>query len=207
MKKIALLLCIFVFTLSNLCIFVSADSGITIGEVAILENADPALYTVKVNFTAASTVEQLTVLLTSEDVANISDAVDTKIIWLDQLEKPSNGVYEFVIEKRRVATVFGTTAVGGKLLYLKIGGTGQTEAATKVIAYPETTQDVLYGDVTGDATVDIGDAIKIMRYDASLDSLTDAQKTVGDVTGDAIVDIGDAIKIMRYDAGLESTLK
>ena len=79
----------------------------------------------------------------------------------------------------------------------------ETKEVTVTLPKP----DVIYGDVTDDGIVDIGDAIKILRYDAGLDTLTEDQLIAGEVTGDGIVDIGDAIKILRYDAGLVSTIK
>ena len=58
------------------------------------------------------------------------------------------------------------------------------------------------GDVNGDGSVDIADALMISRYDASLTELTAEQITKGDVSGDDLVDIADALMVSRFDAGL-----
>ena len=63
------------------------------------------------------------------------------------------------------------------------------------------------GDVTGDDSADISDALKLAKYDAGLTSLTDKEISQGDVTGDKIANIADALKIARFDAGLIDSLE
>jgi hypothetical protein len=65
------------------------------------------------------------------------------------------------------------------------------------------------GDVTGDGTVDSGDAILVLRYSVGQVTLTDPQCQRGNVTGksnDRDIDSGDAIKILRYSVGIISSL-
>jgi hypothetical protein len=65
------------------------------------------------------------------------------------------------------------------------------------------------GDVTGNRTVDSGDAIVILRYSVGQVTLTDSQCQRGNVTGksnDRDIDSGDAIKILRYSVGLIPSL-
>ena len=65
------------------------------------------------------------------------------------------------------------------------------------------------GDVTGNGTVDSGDAILVLRYSVGQVTLTDPQCERGNVTGkpdDRDIDSGDAIKILRYSVGLITTL-
>ena len=58
------------------------------------------------------------------------------------------------------------------------------------------------GDINGDGITDAGDAGMILRFDAGLLYLTQAQITIGDINGDGILDAGDAGIILRKDAGL-----
>lgn len=60
----------------------------------------------------------------------------------------------------------------------------------------------LIGDVNGDGMVDNLDATPILRYDAALLELTDAQLITANVNGDQWVDNLDAVMILLYDAGL-----
>lgn len=58
------------------------------------------------------------------------------------------------------------------------------------------------GDVNGDGMVDNLDATPILRYDAALLELTEAQLITANVNGDEWVDNLDAVMILLYDAGL-----
>jgi hypothetical protein len=66
----------------------------------------------------------------------------------------------------------------------------------------------LLGDVSGNNTVDVGDAILILRYNAGLLDFSEKQlwaaHVSGKLTGDGkpLVDVGDAILILRYLVGL-----
>lgn len=61
------------------------------------------------------------------------------------------------------------------------------------------------GDVNMDGKVNAADAIKILRYDAGLETLTAAQLEIANVAGtNAVVNAADAIKILRADAGLDT---
>lgn len=72
--------------------------------------------------------------------------------------------------------------------------------------WEEKTPAGLKGDVTGDGTTDIGDALQVARYDAGLVDFTAEQIAIGDIDGGGTTDIGDALQIARYDAGLRDTL-
>ena len=58
----------------------------------------------------------------------------------------------------------------------------------------------LYGDVDGDGIINANDAIAILRYNAKVETLTDAQLTAANVDGNESVDSNDAILILKYDA-------
>ncbi len=61
------------------------------------------------------------------------------------------------------------------------------------------------GDVNMDGKVNAVDAIRILRYDAGLETLTATQLELANVAGsNATVNAADAIKILRADAGLET---
>jgi|GEM_PF-2685283 len=168
---------------------------------------DSTLVDVKVSFSAPAGAEEVSLLLTGEDISEINDTTKSKIIHMDQFELPEDGVYECTVEKSRIAAAIGSEEIDGATLYLKMGGKNVDEMATKAVTFVEPELSILYGDVTGDGEVDIGDAIKILRYDAALDTLDGDQFIAGEVTGDGEVDIGDAIKILRYDAGLVESIK
>ncbi|MDD2481895.1 MAG: cohesin domain-containing protein, partial [Lutispora sp.] len=54
-----------------------------------------------------------------------------------------------------------------------------------------------YGDANGDDSIDVGDAIYVMRNVVGLEEMNDAQKMFADVNKDGAIDISDAILIMR----------
>ena len=168
---------------------------------------DDTLVTVKVTFTIPTTSEQTSILLASENISEISETTKPKIIYMSQDFTPDDNIYEFTVEKSRIESATGLSEIDGCTLYVKLGGKEVSEMATTTVQYYDPTTSVVYGDVTGEGDVDIGDAIKILRYDAKLETLTSQELVAGEVTGDDTVDIGDAIKILRYDAKLETTLK
>lgn len=58
------------------------------------------------------------------------------------------------------------------------------------------------GDLNGNSSVDVGDAIILLRNIVGLESLTPRQRLAADVTADGQVNIADAILILRYIVGL-----
>lgn len=62
--------------------------------------------------------------------------------------------------------------------------------------------DLAKGDVTGDKTININDALTIVRYVNGLSKLNAAQLKAADVTGDGDVNINDSLTIVRYVNGL-----
>ena len=167
-------------------------------------NIDDDLLSVAIDFTVPTATEQITVLVTSEDISELNEETMSKIIHIDQTVTPEDTTYEFVVSKSRINSALSENDTD---LSIKMGATDITLMASSTVEYVDPYSSVTYGDVTGDGEVDIGDAIKILRYDAKLETLAQEALIAAEVTGDGVVDIGDAIKIMRYDAKLESSLK
>ena len=65
---------------------------------------------------------------------------------------------------------------------------------------------VRYGDLNGDGTVDVGDAILVLRSIVEKVVLSDQQLLSADVNLDRAVDVGDAILILRHIVGLVPSL-
>lgn len=197
----------------SFCNTVFAAESITIDTVTIQRyedeygTVDEDLVTIVVEFTITNASEQMTLLLTSENITEISTETEPKIIFMDQTVTPDETTYSFNVEKSRIKTATGLDDIDGCTLYVKMGAKGVSEMATTTVEYYDPTTAVVYGDVTGDGVADVGDAIKILRYSAKYESLTSSELVAGEVTGDGNVDIGDAIKVLRYSAKLESTLK
>lgn len=57
------------------------------------------------------------------------------------------------------------------------------------------------GDVNGDQTVSVDDAILVLRHIANLDVLSGDAQTAADANGDQTVDVNDAIAILKLIAG------
>lgn len=79
--------------------------------------------------------------------------------------------------------------------------TTQDFARKKNIDFIELSEYTL-GDVNEDDSIDVYDALKVARFDAGLDDLSDTQKQAGDVNGDGDTNVADALQIARYDAGI-----
>ncbi len=61
---------------------------------------------------------------------------------------------------------------------------------------------VNYGDVNGDASIDLDDAILAARIDVGLKKIEDENFKKSDVNGDGKIDVKDALLIARYVAKL-----
>lgn len=59
------------------------------------------------------------------------------------------------------------------------------------------------GDVNGDGKVNHLDAARILKYDAGLEELSQAQKQAADFNSDGVVDNKDAVGILKKDSGIE----
>jgi bacillopeptidase F len=64
----------------------------------------------------------------------------------------------------------------------------------------------IYGDLDGSGSVNVVDAVMVLRHAASLLSLTPEQAAAADANGDGYVNIADAIIVLRYIAGLVGEL-
>ena len=64
----------------------------------------------------------------------------------------------------------------------------------------------LYGDLDGNGTVDVSDAITLLRYITGHIPLAPEQQRLGDVNEDGAINVADAVLILRYIVGLVDKL-
>ncbi len=212
-SKPILMMVILLFSLFCVC-FLCYASDIAINSAEFVAytdaegNEDDSYVIMHLDVAAAESVTQLSVCIMGADINNVIQAQATgKIIYVNQFDTPDNGVLTVPLSKSLICSATGTTDPDGAVVYVKIGGLGTDYVCSKAVTVTLPEAEVTYGDVTDDGVVDIGDAIKILRYDAGLETLTEQQLAAAELTGDGVVDIGDAIKILRYDAGLVDSLK
>ena len=67
--------------------------------------------------------------------------------------------------------------------------------------YAKTEPDVTYGDVNGDNTIDVSDALLVCQFYLGNVAPTDAQNAAADVNGDGAVDVSDASMICQFYLG------
>lgn len=215
MKNLKYLLITSLIVMMIMCcsVITYAADAITINSVTFEEyvdaygSNDESLVSVKVEFTMTQTIEQISLLLTSENIAEISDSTKDKIIYMSQEFTPDGGIYEFAIEKEKIQAATGLDEIEGCTLFVKMGGSNIADMATTTVEYYDPTASVKYGDVTGEGDIDIGDAVQVLRYEAGLTTFDSKQKVAADVTGEGDIDIGDAVRILRYEAGLVSSIR
>ena len=68
-------------------------------------------------------------------------------------------------------------------------------------AKADTKPDVTYGDVNGDAAIDVSDALQVCQIYLGNVAPTDAQNAAADVNGDGAVDVSDALMICQFYLG------
>lgn len=67
--------------------------------------------------------------------------------------------------------------------------------------YAKTEPDVMYGNVNGDNTIDVSDALLACQFYLGNVAPTDAQNAAADVNGDGAVDVSDALMICQFYLG------
>lgn len=68
-------------------------------------------------------------------------------------------------------------------------------------AKADTKPDVMYGNVNGDNTIDVSDALLVCQFYLGNVAPTDAQNAAADVNGDGAVDVSDALMICQFYLG------
>ena len=213
MSKIGLkFITVFIISIFALSTCVFAEDAITIDSVTFYEYVDEygmedeSLVSVKVGFTSVST-EQISLLLTSENITEISDETKSKVIFMDQTLNSNDGVYEFTIEKSRISSATGLTDINGCTLYIKLGGKNVADMATKTITYNDPyISNVTPGDVDGDLEITNLDGTYLLRYLAGWE-LDNVQLEAMDVDDDGEITNLDGTFLLRYLAGWDIELK
>ena len=168
---------------------------------------DETLIRVKVGFNAVYPSEQITILVSTEDITELSNVNVGKILYIDQVDRPEEGELDFVIEKARVAAAIGTDAINGATLYVKMGGTNvETMAEKEVTLFDPSAASFIPGDVDGDEEVTSYDAVLTLRYEAGWE-LEDIIVEAMDVDGDDEATSYDAVLMLRYEAGWDVEFK
>lgn len=190
-----------------------AADAITIDSITFHEyvdeygDTDASLVTVKVAFTMVSASEQVSLLLTSENISEISAETKSKIVYMSQEFTPEDGVYEFAIEKAKLASATGLEDVNGCTLYVKMGAQVVSEMATTTVTYNDPyTSKVIPGDVDGDGFVTNLDGTHLLRYLAGGDPVGDNTEAM-DVDDDGEITNLDGTFLLRYLAGWDIELK
>ena len=206
-SKILLIITLIATLLMCFSTAVFAANSVTIEDVVLTKYvgsdgvANENLVAVKVTFTAPSSPQQITVLMASEDIEDFTDYTNSKIVYINQVATPANGVYEFVIEKSRIQSATGLEDIEGYSLVLKIGGNEITDIANVTVTFEDPyARNVIIGDVNGDEKISSIDRITLSRYLAKWDGYDDSTvvKEACDVNGDTKVTSMDRIVLSRY---------
>lgn len=120
---------------------------------------------------------------------------------------PANGNIRYIDQKSGETTMEFTvypddlTAPGEYALHIATGSEYIENVVTFKIAEPPYT----LGDVNMNDTVDLPDAVLILKYIAELENLSDNEINAADVNRDGVVDLPDAVLIMQYIAEIISS--
>lgn len=164
---------------------------------------DDTLAVVRVKFTAPEGMAQLSILLAGADITAVTEANKAQVVYQNQIETPEAGEFTFPVKKARIASAAGREEADGTVLYLRLGGSG-VAMTSKTVTYTEEKPN--YGDLNDDNSVDVADAVLILRYHAGLNTLTTRQLAAADVVQDEKIMINDALRILLFQAGLVDSL-
>lgn len=208
LKKVLLIALVLLMTLS---VYTFAQEAIVIDSVTFFEytdnlgSNDDSLVNCKISFTAVS-AEQVSILLAAENISEVSNETKSKVIFMDQIDVPEDGVYEFTIEKSRIASATGLEDIEGCTLYVKLGGRKVDEMVSKSVTYHDpTTLNVMIGDVDGDEEITNRDATMLLRYLANWEQEGVIVEAM-DIDGDKEISNRDGTQLLRYLAGWDIDL-
>ena len=210
MYKLIALTVIAVMALST-CVF-AADAitidSVVLGEWVVDGEVSEELVKVTVAFTAVEAADEITILLTSEDISVLNESTASKVVYIDQRVKPESGEYVFPIEKARIASATGLADIEGCTLYVKMGGTNIDEMASDTFTFntPEAAPAYTPGDIDGNDKINNVDATFLLRYLADWD-LPTAIEAAMNVNGDDKINNVDATFLLRYLADWDIELK
>ena len=213
MYKLIALTVIAVLAMST-CVF--ASDAITIDSVVLSQWTDASgevvegLVKATVAFTAVDTADEITILVTSEDISELNEDTASKVVYIDQRVKPASGEYVFPIEAARIAAATGLTDIEGCTLYVKMGGTNVDEMASDTFTYNTPAEDtVTPGDIFEDGRINARDSTMLKRYVAGWDfsTVTGVNLDAMDVNADDRVNGRDSTVLSRYLAGWDVTLQ
>lgn len=164
--------------------------------IVTAENGDTRTYVLTITKEGSSELITSRVFgHTIEDGMIKSARLDETLAQLkDELDNDNNKLQLWDATEDHEITDLSTPMATGMILKLIDLETGQ-ELDRKII--------VVRGDTSGDAEIDLFDAVKILRHDLGYELLTGPYLTAGDVDHDGEVDLFDAVKILRHDLGYE----
>ena len=99
-----------------------------------------------------------------------------------------------------------TSADSSQAITLTVSTTGLSELTLEMLPDESGVPSIRYGDVNDDGTIDVEDAILIMRYVQGEHTLTEEQIVRADVNGDSGVSKADAELVLQYVMGLIARL-
>lgn len=211
-KKIIIAAIISLFVFFNCFTVVCAAGEIVIKSVAFEEYTDEYGYidesvvSVKIQFSSPS-AKQITILLASENISEISSETKPKIIFMIQDISPADGVYVFTIEKSRICSAVGTENPDGSSLCLKMGGSDIADMTAIDVVYSEPWKsDTLPGDVDIDGEVTNLDGTWLLRYLVGW-PMDNVSVEAMDVDNDGEITNIDGTYLLRYLAGWNIELK
>lgn len=158
---------------------------------------DGAVFTYK---TPATVGDEVTVLLLKPEADTTDGIQETEIAYIDQKTAETAEV-SFSMPVAGVTT--GTT------YKLMSGSSSATTATVKDVTVGSTSTggDVKYGDVDASNTIDVFDALEMLKYASFMESVFDADKsliTVGDIDESGAVDVFDALEVLKFASFMDT---
>lgn len=84
-------------------------------------------------------------------------------------------------------------------------GAGKSSSTTKRVAVGDA-KLFTPGDILEDGAIDVRDAVKLLKYIANIETLTESELLAADTLYDGVIDVRDAVKLLKYIANIETSL-
>ena len=152
------------------------------------ENSDVG--TVAIEFSKIKLDGQLTLLLSTEEITDTSAESLSKIIYINQVDVPEHNIISFPIDKARIADAIGTENVNGCNLFLKVNGTGGSDAITVETRFVDPYKNNV--DLNGDGKLTVIDVLMTIKL-----CLNQEYNSVADFNEDGKITLIDVLRILK----------
>ena len=153
-----------------------------------IEHSDSGI--VEVEFSKLNLDGQMTLLLSTKEIKDVSGESLSKVIYINQVDVPAYNVVTFPIDKTKIADAIGSEDINNCEMILKVNGFGGSDAAMLKTVFVESTK--VFPDLNEDGRITVIDTLLAINL-----CLNHKYNPIADVNSDEKVSLIDVLRILK----------